>query len=150
MNDPQDRLIRMIAKIRSRGMRVTPQRMAILKILASSKGHPSVERIYEQLRKDMPTISLATVYKTVHLLKELGEVLELGFGDDSNRYDGNIPFPHPHLVCVYCREIINLEIDNLIDMPLAVSRETGYQIVNHRLDFFGVCPRCQESMPKSA
>lgn len=150
MNDSQDRLTRMIAKLRSRGMRLTPQRMAILKILASSEDHPSVERIYEQLREDMPTISLATVYKTVNLLKDLGEVLELGFGDDSNRYDGNIPYPHPHLVCVQCKQITNLQIDTLIEMPLAVSRETGYQIVNHRLDFFGVCPRCQESMPEVA
>jgi Fur family peroxide stress response transcriptional regulator len=89
--------------------------------------------------------SLATVYKTVTLLKEMGEVLELGFGDGGNRYDGNNPHPHPHLVCDNCGEIVDLEVRVLSEIPAQVKEETGYEIVSHRLDFFGICPRCQEA-----
>jgi Fur family peroxide stress response transcriptional regulator len=79
----------------------------------------------------------------VTLLKELGEVLELGFGDGSNRYDGNKPYPHPHLVCIACKKIIDPPIDALNEMAEEMARRTGYQIVNHRLDFFGICPACK-------
>ena len=79
--------------------------MAVLKILAESEQHPSVEQIYDRMKPDLPMTSLTTVYKTVALLKEMGEVLELGFSDDSNRYDGSRPYPHPHLICIKCRKI---------------------------------------------
>ena len=144
MADPQARLDEMIRKLKERNFRLTPQRLAVLNILAASQGHPSVERIYGQVRADFPTTSLATVYKTVTLLKELGEVLELGFGDGSNRYDGNRPFPHPHLVCIECKKIIDPPLDALNEMADEMARNTGYHIVNHRLDFFGICPDCQK------
>ena len=60
--------------------------------------------------QNLPTTSLATVYKTVALIKELGEVLELAFGDGSNRYDGNKPYPHPHVVCIKCKTIIDPDL----------------------------------------
>lgn len=116
MEDPNFRLDQMIQKLRQRDCRITPQRLAVLKILASSQGHPSVERIYEQVKTDFPTTSLATVYKTVSLIKELGEVLELGFSDGSNRYDGNKPYPHPHMVCTQCKKIIDPDLSSLTDM----------------------------------
>ncbi|MCL4531674.1 MAG: transcriptional repressor [Actinobacteria bacterium] len=117
--------------------------MAVLQVLAASEGHPSVQRVYELVRKDFPMTSLATVYKTVALLKEMGEILELGFSDDSNRYDANKPFPHPHLICVKCRSIIDPEVTTLSVLPEEVAQATGYRIVSHRLDFYGICPRCQ-------
>jgi Fur family peroxide stress response transcriptional regulator len=117
--------------------------MTVLKILAASEGHPSVERVYEQIKPDFPMTSLATVYKTVTLLKEMGEVLELGFGDGSNRYDGNKPYPHPRLICTQCGAIKDLEVSGLSDVPRQVAQDTGYRIVSHRLDFFGICPKCQ-------
>ncbi|MBW1772427.1 MAG: transcriptional repressor [Deltaproteobacteria bacterium] len=144
MAGPQNRFDEMIKKLKERNFRLTPQRLAVLKVLASSQGHPSVERIYEQVKPDFPTTSLATVYKTVTLLKELGEVLELGFGDGSNRYDGNKPYPHPHLVCIECKKIIDPPVDALYEMADEMARQTGYRIVNHRLDFFGICPQCQK------
>lgn len=144
MSDPQTRLDELIAKLREGGHRLTPQRMAVLKVLAASEGHPSVEQIYEQVNADLPMTSLATMYKTVTLLKEMAEVLELGFSGDSNRYDGKRPYPHPHLICVKCRRIMDLEIHTLSELPQEVGRRTDYRIVSHRLDFFGICPRCQE------
>jgi len=142
MEDPQVRFDTMLGKLKERGFRITPQRIAVLKILAASNGHPSVDEIYEQVRKDFPTTSLATVYKTVTLLKELKEILQLGFPEGSNRYDGNNPNPHPHLICSQCRKIVDPDLETLEDMTRELSRETGFRIVSHRLDFFGVCPEC--------
>jgi Fur family peroxide stress response transcriptional regulator len=144
MADPDNRLNEMIDKLRENDFRITPQRLAILRILATSKGHPSVEQIFEQVKKHFPTTSLATVYKTVTLAKEIGEVLELGFSDDSNRYDGNKPYPHPHVVCIQCKKIIDPDLASLTDMTQEVTHETGFRILNHRLDFFGICPECQK------
>jgi Fur family peroxide stress response transcriptional regulator len=144
MPDPQTRSVTLISKLKERGYRLTPQRIAVLKILAASTGHPSVEQIYEGVKADFPTTSLATVYKTVTLLKEMGEVLELGFSNDRNRYDGNKPYPHPHLICIQCKDIIDQEMATLSELPQQVAQVTGFKIVSHRLDFYGICPRCQE------
>ena len=143
--DPQARFDELVVRLKDRGYRLTPQRIAVLKVLAVSKGHPSVEQIYERVRADFPTTSLATIYKTVTLLKEMGQVLELGFSDGRNRYDGYKPYPHPHLVCVRCGKIVDVKVDALSELPQEVTRKTGYKIVSHRLDFFGLCPQCQES-----
>ena len=99
MADPEARFQHLVDKVRQRGGRLTPQRVAVLRILAASEGHPSVEQIYDQIKGHFSTTSMATVYKTVTLLKEMDEVLELGFADRGSRYDGNRPIPHPHLVC---------------------------------------------------
>jgi Fur family peroxide stress response transcriptional regulator len=143
MVEPQIRLNEMIASLKEQGHRLTPQRMAVLKILAASEGHPSVEQIYERVKVDFPMTSLATIYKTVTLLKEMGEVLELGFSHDSNRYDGNKPYPHPHLICTKCKNIVDPEVATLSGLRQEVADVSGYQIVSHRLDFFGICPQCQ-------
>lgn len=139
----EDRLSRMLAKIKGRDFRLTPQRMAILKILAESEEHPTVDQIYQQVKVQFPTTSLATVYKTIALLKELNEVLELGFPDGSNRYDGNRPYPHPHAICLKCRKIMDPEISSLDKLSEELKSKTGYMISYHRLDFFGICPECQ-------
>lgn len=122
---------------------MTPQRLAILKILVNSKGHPSAEMIYEQFKKEYPVTSFATVYKTIALVKELGEALELEFCHDSNRYDGKKPYPHPHLICTECKKIVDPQIDSVDHMQQKIASQTGFQVVNHRLDFYGICPNCQ-------
>ncbi|MBM3242109.1 transcriptional repressor [Candidatus Poribacteria bacterium] len=141
---PQNRLEQMLAKLRERGFRITPQRLAVLKILASSEDHPSVEQIYEQVKADFPTTSLATIYKAVTLLKELNEVLELGFPEGSNRYDGNKPYPHPHMICIKCKNIMDPDLMGLKQLTEEAAQKTGYKIIDHRLDFFGICPACHE------
>ena len=105
-----------------------------------------METIYEKVRSTFPTTSLATIYKTVSLLKEMNEVLELGFADGSNRYDGHKPFPHPHVICTKCKKIIDPDLSSLKDMTKEVAAETGFEIVTHRLDFFGICPECRNKM----
>ena len=142
MADSQERFGVMLYKLREQRYRITPQRIAVLKILSESKGHPSVENIYKQVKKDFPTTSLATVYKTLTLLKELGEVLELGFPEGSNRYDGNRPNPHPHVICIKCKKIVDPDLDSLDEMKKEVELDTNFKILNHRLDFFGICSNC--------
>jgi len=139
----QPRLEAVLSKLRERGFRVTPQRLAVLRVLAASEGHPSVEEIHRRVKREFPTTSIATIYKTIHLLKQINEVLELGFPDGSNRYDGHKPFPHPHVVCVRCQKILDPDLASLQDMTAEVSKETGFEILTHRLDFFGLCSECQ-------
>ena len=135
MNDPQNRLDSMLTKLREHKFRVTPQRIAVLKILALSDGHPSVEQIFEQVKKDFPTTSLATVYKTVTLLKQLNEVLELGFTEGSNRYDGNRPYSHPHLICIKCKKIVDPDLDN----PGRIAMACAHPMRSARGQFSSTC-----------
>ena len=142
MTDHKDRFEIIIQKIRDSGHKITPQRLAIVEILARSEDHPTVENIHGQIKVAFPTMSLATVYKNIQLIKSLGEVLELGFPDGSNRYDGNKPDPHPHLICIKCKRILDPDLDSLDEMKEEVELETGFRILNHRLDFFGLCSHC--------
>lgn len=142
MADPKKRFETIVQKLRDNGHKRTPQRLAIVKILAKSEDHPSVENIYDQIRKNFPTMSLATVYRNIVLIKSLGEVLELGFPDGSNRYDGNKPTPHPHVICIHCKKIVDPDLDSLDEMKKEVALETNFKILNHRLDFFGICESC--------
>lgn len=143
MPDSEIRLQKMVDALRENQYRITPQRLAILKVLAASKGHPSVESIYEQVKPTFPTTSLATIYKNIAVLKDLDQVLELGFSNDSNRYDGNKPYDHPHVVCTGCKKIMDPDISALEDMTQELMQTTGFSITRHRLDFFGLCPDCQ-------
>ena len=144
MTDKNKRYETIIQKLRDNGHKLTPQRLAIVKILAKSEGHPSVEDIHVQIKADYPTMSLATVYRNILLIKSLGEVLELGFPDGSNRYDGNKPYPHPHVICIKCKKILDPSLDSLDALKKEVASETHFKILNHRLDFFGICSDCME------
>jgi Fur family transcriptional regulator, peroxide stress response regulator len=144
LSDPQERLEQMTRVLKDEGCRLTPQRLTMLHILAKSEGHPSAEQIYEQIRAGYPTTSLATVYKTLSLLKNLGEVLELPFAGMGSHYDGNKPYPHPHVICTKCGQILDPEFGPVTGISLEIERQTGYQITHQQLNFFGLCPTCQK------
>lgn len=137
------RLQQMVEKLKERDYRITPQRYAVLNVLANSPDHPSAESIHAELNEHYPTMSLATVYKTINLLKREGEILELEFSDLGNRYDGNKPSPHPHVICTECGKIIDPSQLHLDEITSKMMEETGFKILTHRLDFFGICPDCQ-------
>ncbi|MBD3309488.1 transcriptional repressor [candidate division KSB3 bacterium] len=147
MDNPRERFEELVAEFRQRNYRLTPQRMALLRLLAESTGHPSAAHLHEQIKEQFPTTSLATVYKTLTILKNMQEVLELGFSDDDNRYDGNKPYPHPHLICTRCHSIIDSELGFLQNLEQEVADLSGYHIIEHRLDFYGICPDCQTEEP---
>lgn len=142
----EDRFQQMLDKLKILDFRITPQRLAVLRILSASEDHPTAEQIFEEVKIAFPTTSLATIYKTIALLKSLNEVLELGFPNGSNRYDGNKPFPHPHVVCTKCRKIMDPELISLDELKDEIGKKTGFRIDYHRLDFFGLCRECQEDL----
>ena len=144
MADQNIRLDEITRKLKESGHRLTPQRMAVLKILASSFNHPSVEQVYDQVKVDFPMTSLGTVYKTVTLLKEMGEILELRFGEDSHRYDGARPDPHPHLICIQCNKIIDGDLSLDQKSLRSLEQASGYQILRPQISLFGLCPDCKE------
>lgn len=144
------RIAGMLERLKESEHRITPQRLAILDALVRSDGHPSAEDIYRHLARKYPTMSPATVYKTLALLKSQGEVLELEFSDLANRYDGKKPYPHPHVICTACGLVIDPSFLGLEDITSHVTSETGFEISSHRLDFYGICPDCQKKKPKKA
>ncbi|MBN2146308.1 MAG: transcriptional repressor [Anaerolineales bacterium] len=141
--DLQARLDNLIQRLKEHGCRITPQRMAVLKIMLTSEEHPTVEEVYNRVRSAYPMTSMATIYKTVALLKEMGEVMEIGMGHGSNRYDGLHPEPHLHMICTSCNSITDIEASDLIAMAQEKVRASGFQLSSQRLDFFGICAKCQ-------
>lgn len=139
------RFAAMSAKLKASGLRSTPQRLAVMKLLAESKAHPSVDDIRARLQKKFPGISQATVYRTIQLAKSLGEAYEIAFAGGGSRYDGRKPHPHPHIVCLACGRIIDPELRSLGDMTREVAAASGFAVTTYRLDFFGLCPACRKN-----
>lgn len=133
----------LITRLRERGYRVTPQRVAIINTIVSHAGHPTVEQVHSLVQQDFPMTSLATVYKTVSLLKDIDEVQEIHTSDDVRHVDGRLPDAHPHLICRKCGKIVDLEDLDVSDLAAAIAEKTGYSEVANRADFWGVCPDCQ-------
>ncbi|NSW52622.1 MAG: transcriptional repressor [Anaerolineae bacterium] len=144
MNDPELRYQSMLTKLKNRGGRITSHRMALLRLIAVSEGHPNAAQLFEQLRQQFPTVSLATVYKTLALLKEENEVFEIDLRDDSH-YDGNKPYPHPHLICRVCRQIIDGdEVSLLGALNQEIRERYQFQVQQSQLVFYGVCRDCRD------
>ena len=141
--DPELRYQIMLDKLKRRDCRLTSNRLALLRLLALSTGHPNATELYEELQKQFPAISLATVYKTLVLLKEEGEVLEIELHKGS-RYDGNKPFPHPHLICNLCQKVIDGDDVQFIQEANQEIRERyNFQVDQSQMVFYGVCRECQ-------
>ena len=143
--EAEARLERLVAKLRGRNARMTQQRLALLRLLVSSTNHPSAAQLYDQLREQFPSASLATVYKTLNLLEEMDEVLELGFSHDDRRYDGSRPYPHPHLVCIRCRKIVDAPDQGAEGVVREAAERAGFAVIGLRLDVVGLCPECQSA-----
>ena len=139
------RLEEMKAALRERGVAVTRKRAKLLEVLLASDRHPSVSEIHEGVRAAYPGTSLATIYNTIEILKETGQVLEIEFSASANRYDGRIPVSHPHLVCLQCEKVEDMENTATHDPLERVSQATGYDIVRLRTDYYGTCPECLEA-----
>jgi Fur family transcriptional regulator, peroxide stress response regulator len=136
------------SSLTSAGLRLTPQRLAICQLLASSKDHPTAYTIYEQLQPDYPTISLATVYNTLETLVNLGVVQELGSaGDDRVHYDADTA-PHLNFACLKCNRIFDLDSMLVQELEKEVSSQSGFQVLGSRLLYYGYCPACTSETSK--
>ncbi len=142
MNDPDVRYNQMIAALKESNFRLTPQRVELVRIIAVSEGHPSASQLYAQIKNLFPTTSLATVYKTLTLLKELDQVYEVDLHDDAH-YDGNRPQPHPHLICMKCNRIVDGDVPLDQQSLSRLEKETGFKILRQQISLFGLCADCK-------
>lgn len=132
----------LIELFRQGGQKITPQRRAILELLAQGSGHPTAEEIYQQVVKTMPDVSRATVYNTLHELVALGGVTEaFEYGENHLRYDTNTS-AHHHLFCIRCHTLVDISHD-FGKLTLPAEEAGGYQLLHHRVTFYGLCPDCQ-------
>ena len=142
------RLSEFAERCRKGGLAVTPQRLAIIRMLLSSAEHPRADAIFAAVRAEHPTISLATVHRTLETLCEIGEARKVTMLHDSARYDGNIT-PHHHVVCVKCRRIRDIEIPRL-DRLFAGQSELGeFTVIGSTLEIHALCEECGAKRTKA-
>jgi Fur family transcriptional regulator, stress-responsive regulator len=128
---------------REQGLRVTAQRQAIFRLLEGDVSHPTVESLFDRARADMPTISLKTVYQTVHDLEALGEVRVLDLGTGSVRVDPNVEDDHHHLLCTDCGRVRDLPVDfSGLQVPLRYRRD--FAVDDVQVIFRGHCTDCSD------
>ena len=143
MTDPDLRFNQLIAALKERDFRLTPQRVELVRLIAVSEGHPSASQLYARIQRQFPTMSHATVYKTLNLLKEMNQVLEIDLRDDSH-YDGNRPQPHPHLICMKCNKIIDGEVSIDQKSIRKLEKVSGFRILRPQISLYGLCPDCKK------
>lgn len=125
-------------------IRSTKQRELILKTLRNTKSHPTADWIYEEVKKEIPNISLGTIYRNLNTLKEMGEILELSYGSKYSRYDGN-PQNHYHFVCVDCGNVYDIEgCPVQMGLDEKVAEENDVEVYYHRMEFYGLCSSCKD------
>lgn len=125
------------------GLRLTPQRLAIVQKIFESKEHLTAQQIYETLKPQFPSLSLATVYNTLDMLMKMGKVNVLGdIGDDNLHYDANTE-PHVNLGCVKCKKIVDVPSDLAGQISENIARTSGYKLLGARILYYGICKSCQ-------
>ena len=129
--------------LRTKGYRATPQRIAICDALWEAGSHPTVAEVHEHVSRRDPTISLATVYKTLQLFAEIGLATEMGFRDESTRYDPETG-PHIHMICRNCGRVEDYGWENLDDIVRTVEERTGFKTLGKRFELYGTCRKCKE------
>ncbi|MDA8096259.1 MAG: Fur family transcriptional regulator [Clostridia bacterium] len=130
-----------INRLKKLGLKITPQRLAILNLLEGNIKHPSAEEIYNQLKPQYPSLSLATVYNTLDVLARAGALQEIRIKAEKRHFDPN-PVPHGHFLCRICESIHDLDVGPLeIQTPFNIR---DYLVKDYTLYFYGICPRCRE------
>lgn len=119
---------------------LTPQRLAIIEFLNKNKQHPTVDKIFKAIRKRYPSISMATVYSTLQLLKTTGEIQELSIRKDKACYDHE-PKPHHHLLCCHCKRIIDIEINCPLIKKGVIK---GHKVDEVQAYIYGQCSDCRK------
>ena len=127
---------------REKKLKLTPQRIAVYKYLQRTKEHPSAEIIYKALQPEYPTMSLATVYKALKTLVEVGLVQEINVGEGNFRYDGNV-CAHPHIQCVNCGKVDDVENVCFNDLNDKIRPYTKYEVLTNQVYFYGLCENCK-------
>jgi len=134
----------LITFFQEKGYKLTHQRLAICKFILSRKDHPTAHQIYQTLKEEYPTISLGTIYKTLHLLKELGLLQELGFNKGSIRYDPDMEL-HVNMVCSKCEKIFDYKTENVKNLWDVILSEINIKPEGQRIDIYFECDECQNN-----
>ncbi|MDR1564677.1 MAG: transcriptional repressor [Oscillospiraceae bacterium] len=121
--------------------RYSRQREAILSYLKSTKIHPSAETVYLQIKKDIPNISLGTVYRNLAWLRESGDIIQISMPEGAERYDGETR-QHHHIMCTSCGRVDDIFEDLIPLLDYKAGVLSGYTSVGHNLHFNGLCPDC--------
>jgi Fur family peroxide stress response transcriptional regulator len=127
-----------------RGLTATHQRQVLYEIMQTMPGHPSPEEVYARIKKRIPAISLATVYKNIHLFVERGVLKEVSMHHGSLRLELN-RHPHHHMVCSHCKAIADLEEKDLGVLPAPQRLPGGFQVERYAIDVIGICAACQKA-----
>ena len=124
------------------GLRNTRQRAVILEELRKTRTHPTADELYRRVRRRLPRISLGTVYRNLELLSERGVIRKLELGGSQRRYDGDTEH-HCHVRCVACGRVDDIDCRSPGRIAEAFTDKSGYKILGHRFELFGLCPACQ-------
>jgi Fur family ferric uptake transcriptional regulator len=124
---------------------MTSQREIILKELQDSHQHLTADELYERVKKIMPRISLATVYRNLETLSEAGIIGKLEISGRQKRFDSDV-HPHDHIYCLECHRVDNIDFDRNLVNPSAVASDKGYRITGYRVEFKGICATCRASL----
>lgn len=126
-------------KYKSLGLKLTPQRLAILDYLEGNKQHPSAEDIYTAVSAKYPTMSFATVYNTMDALAKIGNVTELKIDNAKKRFDPDTS-SHNHLICLKCKAIKDVFTEYTIEVPS--NQLNGFKVTHNQVEFYGICENC--------
>jgi len=121
--------------------RMTRQRRVILEELRKLHSHPTADEVYDSVRKRVPRISLGTVYRNLEILSQWGLAQKLDLAGTPRRFDGSLE-DHYHVRCVRCGEVEDVPIEPLPDLDESIRSNTDFEIIGHRLNFLGFCPKC--------
>lgn len=133
--------------LKTTGVRITPQRHAILEYLIESMSHPTADDIYKALEHKFPNMSVATVYNNLRVFRESGLVKELTYGDNASRFDF-VTSKHYHIICESCGKIVDFHYPGLDEVEHLAAHVTGFKVNSHRLEVYGTCPECAEKATK--
>lgn len=131
----------LVSAFRAAGLKVTPQRQLLFRLLHNNTAHPTAETLYEVASREMPGISLRTVYQTLSDLTAMGELQQIDLGAGASRFDPNID-DHHHVVCDVCGDVRDVYVSNADRM--SVSGLDGFAVHSTRIVFSGECPRCEK------
>ncbi|HHU62161.1 MAG: transcriptional repressor [Bacillota bacterium] len=131
-------------------VRKTKQREVILDVLRNTTCHPTADWVYQEVRKQMPHVSLGTIYRNLKTLSEHGEIQELCFGSTHSRFDANA-HQHYHFVCEKCDIIEDIHMSAMDELEQKAEQMGDFKIRGHRLEFYGLCAQCakEENMAKA-
>ena len=130
--------------LRQQGFKLTPQRRAVLSVIALSREHFTPADIYHRLHQEYPDIGLVTVYRTLHILAELGLICEVHAGGSRQSYIMRRPSEHHHhLICSHCGTVVDFANCDLTELEQRLSQKTGFEIERHLLEFLGCCRNCR-------